>query len=95
MSKKIASLQQGLDSVTRQPKPDKAPPPSGPEKDTPRKPSARHRKENISVWLHPDFKRSLRLAQLAQPDKVYIDDLVAEALNDLFRKYDVPTVTHH
>jgi hypothetical protein len=46
------------------------------------------------VWLHADFKRSLRLAQLSKTDKVYIDDLVAEALNDLFVKYDVPTVSH-
>ena len=26
--------------------------------------------------------------------KVYLDDLMAEALNDLFIKYDVPTVLH-
>ena len=98
MSKKLASLQQALNTAAAspQPKPDKAPS-SDASKTTHRpqpKASSRHGKENVSVWLHADFKRSLRLAQLSKTDKVYIDDLVAEALNDLFVKYDVPTVSH-
>jgi len=60
----------------------------------PRKSPSREGKENISAWLHPDFKKGLRLTQLRKEEKTYLDDLLAEALNDLFRKYDVPTVAH-
>jgi hypothetical protein len=99
MSKKLASLQQALNTAAGSPtlKPDKASAPtiSKESADQGKKATTRHKKENVSVWLHPDFKKSLRLAQIRQPDKVYLDDLVAEALNDLFRKYDVPTVTHN
>jgi len=55
---------------------------------------SRQGKELIGAWLNPDFKKSLRLAQIRKGGKVYLDDLVAEALNDLFIKYDVPTVYH-
>jgi hypothetical protein len=55
---------------------------------------SRHGKEYIGAWLNPDFKKSLRLVQLRKEGKVYLDDLVAEALNDLFYKYDVPSVNH-
>lgn len=63
------------------------------------KPAGRQGKENIGAWLNPDFSTSLRLVQLrrgrdSQGRKVYLDDLFAEALNDLFIKYDVPTVHH-
>jgi hypothetical protein len=49
--------------------------------------------------LNPDFGTSLRLVQIrkrteVQGKKVFLDDLIAEALNDLFIKYDVPTVLH-
>jgi hypothetical protein len=99
MSKKMTGLQQALNSaVTATPRPEKPrslplttpdshPKPLG-------KAPSRVGKENIGTWLHPDFKKSLRLVQLRKPNKVYLDDLVAEALNDLFLKYDVPTVSH-
>jgi hypothetical protein len=61
--------------------------------------SGRDGKEYTGAWLNPDFGTSLRLVQIrrrkdANGKKVYLDDLVAEALNDLFLKYDVPTVLH-
>jgi hypothetical protein len=64
-----------------------------------RKPSGREGKDNIGAWLNPDFGASLRMVQLrkrkdADGRKIYLDDLIAEALNDLFLKYDVPTVYH-
>lgn len=59
-----------------------------------KKSPSREGKENVSVWLHPDFKKSLRTVQLRKDGKVYLDDLMAEALNDLFQKYDAPTVVH-
>jgi hypothetical protein len=99
MSKKLASLQQALNTAASPPQAKHDMASSRPEVKSedkqPPKESTRQKKENVSVWLQADFKRSLRLAQLAQPDKVYLDDLVAEALNDLFVKYDVPTVTHN
>ena len=55
---------------------------------------SRHGKEYTGAWLNPDFKKSLRLVQIHKGGKVYLDDLVAEALNDLFFKYNVPTVNH-
>jgi len=55
---------------------------------------SRHGKEYTGAWLNPDFKKSLRLVQISKGGKVYLDDLVAEALNDLFYKYNVPTVHH-
>jgi hypothetical protein len=64
-----------------------------------RKPSGREGKDNIGAWLNSDFGASLRMVQLrkrkdADGRKIYLDDLIAEALNDLFLKYDVPTVYH-
>lgn len=63
------------------------------------KPSSRKNKEYTGAWLNPDFGTSLRMVQLrrrkdSNGQKVYLDDLMAEALNDLFVKYDVPTVHH-
>jgi hypothetical protein len=100
MSKKMQNLQQALKSSTvapaanrpEQPEPS-APVVNGKWQGKSTQPSRRG-KENIGAWLHPDFKKSLRLAQLRQDGKVYLDDLIAEALNDLFIKYDVPTVRH-
>ena len=46
---------------------------------------------NLSSWQPLAFKSSLRLVQ-ARKGNVTIQDLMAEALNDLFIKYDVPTV---
>lgn len=47
---------------------------------------------NISAWLHADFKSSLRLVQAREGRNATLQDLMAEALNDLFIKYDVPTI---
>ncbi len=60
---------------------------------------SREGKELLGAWLHADFGTSLRMVQLrrrkdAEGNKIYLDDLLAEALNDLFLKYDVPTVLH-
>lgn len=54
------------------------------------RPPSREGKVNVSAWLAPSYKRSLRMVQ-AQTDKK-LEPLLAEALNDLFAKYDVPQV---
>ena len=66
----------------------------------PARASSRAGKDYTGAWLNPDFGASLRLVQLskrrdAEGNKIYLDDLIAEALNDLFIKYDVPTVRHN
>ncbi len=51
---------------------------------------SREGKVNITAYLVPDYKASLRLIQ-ARTGKS-LQTLISEALNDLFTKYDVPTV---
>lgn len=52
---------------------------------------SREGKTNITAWLSPDYKASLRLIQ--SKENRSMQALIAEALNDLFAKYDVPTVS--
>ena len=59
---------------------------------TKQKPQGRAGQINISAWLHPDFKSSLRLVQARKGRNATLQDLMSEALNDLFIKYDVPTI---
>jgi hypothetical protein len=47
-------------------------------------------KAHIGAYLDMNFRRSLRMVQ-AQTDKD-MQQLIADALNDLFRKYNVPVV---
>jgi hypothetical protein len=54
--------------------------------------SSRAGQVNISSWLPADFKSSLRLVQARKRTNATLQDLMAEALNDLFIKYDVPTI---
>lgn len=48
-------------------------------------------KTNITAYLSPDYKSNLRLIQARTGQT--LQALVAEALNDLFQKYDVPTIS--
>lgn len=89
MSKKLDVLQEALNHTVA---PAKITAPIIREKT--RATPSREGKDHIGAWLHSDFKKSIRLVQVQRTDKVYIDDLIAEALNDLFRKYDVPIVSH-
>jgi hypothetical protein len=102
---KLQNLQKALETsagkattVKEQPLPARTPDPA--ERPAPRaKASSRAGKDYTGAWLNPDFGTSLRLVQIrkrqhAQGKKVYLDDIIAEALNDLFIKYDVPTVLH-
>jgi hypothetical protein len=43
----------------------------------------------VSAWLPIEARSSFRLIQAKHPDKL-IQDLVTEAMNDLFAKYSVP-----
>jgi hypothetical protein len=46
-------------------------------------------KVNITGYFSPDVKSSFRMIQTAHPEKT-IQDLLAEAIDDLFAKYKVP-----
>jgi nicotinamidase-related amidase len=100
MSDKMKNLQHALNSTAGTPakrSPQHSTPTAAASHDAPKSPKnpPKHLgKETISTWLHPDFKKSLRLVQLRKEGKVYLDDLIAEALNDLFKKYDAPLVRH-
>lgn len=56
-----------------------------------RLPPSRRDKAQITFWLDPEFKRSLLAVKMQDPSRS-LEDIHAEALNDLFRKYGVPTV---
>jgi hypothetical protein len=47
-------------------------------------------KANITAYLSPDYKRNLRLIQARTGRS--LQSIIAEALNDVFQKYDVPTI---
>jgi len=88
MSNKLQALQQALNGA--QPKiiqPEAVKPPSG--RGGYMAPS-REGKTNIMAYLSPGFKASLRLIQART--EASLQALIAEALNDLFVKYGVPTV---
>lgn len=46
-------------------------------------------KVNVTGYFEPAVKQSLRLIQAKHPGRT-VQDLLAEALNDLFAKYNVP-----
>jgi hypothetical protein len=50
-------------------------------------------KVNVTGYFAPAVKSSFRMIQTAYPEKT-IQDLLAEALNDLFAKYNVPQTAH-
>jgi hypothetical protein len=47
-------------------------------------------KTNLTAYLSTDYKRNMRLIQAKTGRS--LQTLIAEALNDLFAKYDVPTI---
>jgi hypothetical protein len=44
---------------------------------------------NVTGYFDPAVKQSIRLIQAKHPDRT-VQELLAEALNDLFSKYNVP-----
>jgi hypothetical protein len=88
---KLANLQTALNSTRAVPAPAEtrpAPSPSPPRAAS--RQANRQGKVNIAAWMSPEFKNSIRLVQARRPGS--IQELMEEALNDLFAKYDVPQV---
>jgi hypothetical protein len=94
---KMQNLQQALrQSTGKSPIPPETPisvvPSPAAHSAKPQRAQGRAGQINISAWLHPDFKSSLRLVQARKGQNATLQDLMSEALNDLFTKYDVPTI---
>lgn len=93
---KFSAIQQQLEKasgrkgaaavVAQQPAPVAA---ESPPKTSYKAPS-REGKTHIGAYLHPDFKRSLRLVQAQTGEDV--QELLARALNELFRAHNVPVI---
>ena len=49
---------------------------------------------NITGYFEPAVKQSLRLIQAKHRPESNVQDLLAEALDDLFAKYNVPQTAH-
>jgi hypothetical protein len=61
-----------------------------PARAAPYKAPSREGKTHIGAYLNPDFKRSMRLVQAQTGEDV--QQLLARALNELFRAHNVPVV---
>jgi hypothetical protein len=89
MTKKRANMQTVLERQAK----GQAPTPviSGPPSKTTasQKQPSRVGKVNVTGYFAPAVKSSFRMIQTEHPEKT-IQDLLAEALNDLFAKYNVP-----
>lgn len=92
MTNKHANLQTALETA-------KAAPPLPAAADQAKATTRGETRVNIAAWLDPGFKVGLRLVQAkVQAERprrpCSIQDLMAEALNDLFGKYGLPPVTN-
>ena len=89
----LKSLQQAASHAAGKVPPRQAAPPEV----APEKQASRVGKIALTFHLPEDFKRSLRLVQAYRGSGATFEQLAAEALNDLFSKYNVPTVQteHH
>ena len=101
MTSKIADIQRQLERATGRAPVSVAPPPPPanaavqPAREVAARPASakapsREGKIYIGAYLHPDFKRSLRLVQ-ARTGKD-IQALIGDALNELFRAHNAPVV---
>lgn len=87
-----AALQKALEGKGNPPLPPAIPEAHEPtERAASYKAPSREGKTPITAYLSPNFKSSLRLIQAKQGGTV--QELIAEALNDLFAKHNVPTVS--
>jgi hypothetical protein len=86
-----ATLQKALEGKGNPPPAKNPEPPQSTERPGSYKAPSREGKTPITAYLSHDFKSSLRLIQAKRGGSV--QELIAEALNDLFAKHNVPTVS--
>jgi hypothetical protein len=91
-AKRLAGLKSALETASGgRVRPNLAPVEQVPSPAVPaEKGASRSGKVHVGAWLSPAYKTSLRMIQV-KSDKDF-QKLISEALNDLFAKYDVPTV---
>lgn len=96
---KVSALQASLEKTSGKvpapahspaPTPTPTPMPAPPATRGAYKAPSREGKVHIGAYLHPDFKRSLRLVQAQTGEDV--QTLVVRALNNLFSAHNVPVV---
>jgi hypothetical protein len=93
---KVSALQASLEKTSGRATPVAAHSPVPTPRAAPAAPSgaykapSREGKVHIGAYLHPDFKRSLRLVQAQTGEDV--QTLVTRALNNLFATHNVPVV---
>jgi hypothetical protein len=91
---KAANLQNALERYnTRKPQPAASDGAPSAKTASPRQ-ASRIGHVNLGAWLPADFKKSIRLVQAKKLENSAFQDLMAEAFNDLFAKYNVPTVAY-
>lgn len=85
----LKNLQQAANDAAGKAKPKKPQPAPAA---SPERANSRVGKIALTFHLPEDFKRSLRLVQAHRGNGCTLEKLAAEAFNDLFGKYNVPTV---
>jgi len=86
---RLAALQSGLNAASGK-RQAVAPAPANQAPADAGKANAREGQIHLGAWMAADFKKSLMLAQVKTGRKQ--NDLIREAFNDLFAKYDVPVI---
>ena len=94
-NKRLAALQSGLEAASGKPRttptPAKAQVVAAPAaKDAAKPASGRTGQIHLGAWVAADYGKSLMLAQVKTGRKKH--ELIREAYNDLFAKYDVPVI---
>ena len=90
----LRNLQRAASEAAGKGQSPKAQPEPAPTATASAKPNSRAGKIALTFHLPEDFKRSLRLIQAHRGGGCTLEQLAAEALNDLFSKYNVPTVAN-
>jgi len=93
MAKRLAALQSGLEAASGKPRttPATARVAAAPAADDAAKPATgRAGQIHLGAWVAADYGKSLMLAQVKTGRKKH--ELIREAYNDLFAKYDVPVI---
>lgn len=90
-NKRLAALQSGLEAASGRRSPPAAPHAVvvAPAETAP-KGTGRAGQIHLGAWMSADFGKSLMLAQVKTGRKKH--ELIREAYNDLFAKYDVPVI---
>jgi hypothetical protein len=90
--KSLATLQSGLEAASGKPRTLRPAPAAElpAAASTPKPANGRVGQIHLGAWVNADYGKSLMLAQVKTGRKKH--ELIREAYNDLFAKYDVPVI---